>query len=336
MKLLVYSDVHASPDRLHDVIATENWITKLAEEKSIDLVLFLGDRFKLRSPEGWLRDEMDKLIFDRDSRGIKSVYLVGNHDQYEKRQGSYTSYGAVRLFGKMLKNTIVVDSVVGFRCKDCEFYAYPYASAIALPTHQLYIGETTDVKFKIALVHGIVEGAVFSNNYMAQGAEIKWKALEDIGVQYVFAGDIHKKQVLQYKDKIFGFYPGAALALDKGDCNEEKGCMIVDTDKNEIKFVENPVAPKFLRFFSDNLKESRGAWVWVDAKEDVDVEMLKKKFGYARVFVNYVETEKESIAEDIEDKSIVDELNEYLKKGCQIKDEELARYMRYIEQFINE
>lgn len=315
LRFVVYSDIHHSVERLEDTLKVEEQITNYCLENGVKLVLFLGDRFKWRNPQGWLRDIVDRKWVERLNKGIEIVTLTGQHDQYEK-SGELHSYMTFNVFDK--ENITVVDKFLIFEFGHFILYCVSYGGF----ENYLKWVENSQLKkdcFNIFLMHGMIKGAKVSeeSDFITDGVDRE--NLEDFDL--VLCGDIHLPQMLEFK-KTKGGYVGSVLQLTKADIGSERGfldvtCSIDNGRKNvEWKFIKSS-APDFIEVDFDeikNVEDYTNCFVYVKVK-DLDKKkektLMELKKVAKQVFV-IQEKEVKTELKPVVGKNIYEEIDLYL------------------------
>lgn len=217
MKILLYSDLHLRPERLKDCDIVLRQVAKLYEEYGCDLMVNLGDTFQTR---GIVNTScltlLDHHYKDFHRRGIKQVIIVGNHDQ-EDHSGAVhpmSIFDDVKSWdGWHVVDKPVVIHEIGF----C-----PYMND--LKEDDLPSGVDS------LCVHWGIQGARRNDsNVDSDGVPAGW--LEKY--KRVFSGHYHFRNSFKNIQ-----YVGSPMQQNFGEMGQEKGCLIWDTDTDQLDFVE--------------------------------------------------------------------------------------------------
>ena len=107
MKAFVFGDCHIGRYN-HQQVTDESfgiwdWAEKYIAE--VDIIIFLGDRFRSRDPEGSIRDIGDIGLW-RIAKKKPVIAICGNHDFYYKHGSIENNYGVMKQIDNV---TVVVD-----------------------------------------------------------------------------------------------------------------------------------------------------------------------------------------------------------------------------------
>ena len=153
-----------------------------------------------------------------------------------------------------------------------------------LPTFPEIIG---DVKYKIALFHGSFQNAKLFNGDCIRDENnpypLEW--IKDF--DYVLLGDIHKRQVFNYKKKTICGYSGSLVQQNFGENLVEHGYLIWDLENKKINEI--------------NVYNKIG---YINIKENESEEILIRINGsYEILLKDYIINNKKYIPEKIEIKT---------------------------------
>jgi len=120
-----------------------------------------------------------------------------------------------------------------------------------------------DVKYKIALFHGTFISCKLFNGDIIKDDDNSSYPLEMIkDFDYAILGDIHKRQIFNYKNKVIGGYPSSLIQQNFGEDLIEHGYLIWDLYNKKIKEV--------------NVYNDIG---YINIKENANGEILIRKNG---------------------------------------------------------
>jgi len=170
---------------------------------------------------------------------INRVYIIhGNHDfiQSELNHPTLVSSSSFNI-----DNLIILDKTTTFNINDIGFSyvsiddtldIYRNSGRIQdLPKFPDIIG---DVKYKIALFHGLFAYAKLYNGQEVR-EEYKPYPLEWVkDFDYVLLGDVHKRQIFNYKKTICG-YSGSLIQQSFGENVVEHGYLIWDLENKKVE-----------------------------------------------------------------------------------------------------
>lgn len=258
MKIGIFSDIHihnwkrfAKPSTLYLGINSRAeaclevlfQIGTIAKEEPLDCILFCGDFFESRGNVSIPLVVASKIILS-EILDICPIFAVsGNHDLVG---ASSESISALNMFDSL-------NSENGFTILDNRIVGYRELSIAGIPNgSSLSRIDDEDKKGKILIMHHHVTGArMSSSSSMMVKSDISIEQIEEymerFGYSYCFIGDIHTRQKLE--DNIW--YVGSTLQHDFGE-TQNKGILILDTDKSSIEFREIP-SPKFFSIGEDEI-----------------------------------------------------------------------------------
>lgn len=347
LRLLAYSDIHHGVERLQETIRVEEQITDYCIKNSIKTVIFLGDRYKKRDPQGWVKDAVDDVLMKRSRLGIRMLVVVGNHDQYDKTR-EYTSCGSFGIF--KVDNILVAEKHVTVEIGKFKIYLFPFGSFNA----DFKRGVLEQDSFNIFCGHGIIEGALASDSSDFRFKNgIKKEDLSDFDL--VLCGDVHLPQRLEFAGSATGGYVGSVLQLTKADINSERGfldieCSIGIDGKKDMKweFVKSD-ASEFMeidinqvtRRISDGEIDDKykGMVVYVkvskfDASELRLVKELRKKAK--SVFVVQEKEFVENVIEQKRSNNVKEDIENYIETvETGLDKEKLKEYVYKVLKAVN-
>ena len=153
-----------------------------------------------------------------------------------------------------------------------------------LPTFPEIIG---DVKYKIALFHGSFQNAKLFNGDCIRDENNPYQLEWVKDFDYVLLGDIHKRQVFNYKKKTICGYSGSLIQQNFGENVVEHGYLIWDLENKKINEI--------------NVYNKIG---YINIKENESEEILIRINGsYEILLKDYIINNKKYIPEKIEIKT---------------------------------
>lgn len=290
VRILFFSDLHANNfkaysfllsngrnNRLQHAVDIIYEIKRLAKSQKCDAVLFGGDLFHIRPGMGSMSISVFNAVFEAIANlrlGINFVgLLVGNHDQGD-RSGLEHSIFAFQSI------VTVMDKPEWHKIKDIKILSLPAHSDKKYLKNQLdtLINEDQDNSKKILLGHLGIDGAKVNESFILN--DDQKLSVADLHPDYftqVFLGDYHQPQSLRSNVH----YIGATHHHNWGDANSDRGCLIYDTETNEIERFELESAPKFVsipfeKLKKDNLENIFGNYVRVTSKKVIKQNIIEK------------------------------------------------------------
>lgn len=241
-RIIIFSDVHFGKSRdshlkLDATTATVQWIVEQVLQQDAKTVFFLGDFFNNRS-------YLNVHTLNRAYESLKSLcnvanvyFIIGNHDLYLKASSDIHSLAPF----ESLENFFYID-------KPTEVGLPGGKSALMCPWHwdlKEYAMKDYDYLFGHFEPSGAaMTGSEYSTGKYTMGDLVRL-------APKVFSGHyhIHKEYPIDC-DVGRGLMRmvGAPLQLDWGDYGNTKGIYLLDVNKDECTFIENPVSPRYIKF----------------------------------------------------------------------------------------
>ena len=262
MRVFVFGDCHIGRYNLQQVTEESfvvwDWVEKHIAQ--VDIVIFLGDRFRSRDPEGSIRDIGDVGLW-RIAKKKPVIAICGNHDFYYKHGSIENNYGVMKQIDNV---TVVVDRAkVQLDGVNLEFLAFnqiPSGQGDYLFMHDEIIGVCSWART------GIQEGSLR-------------------GYKKVYSGHIHQRMK---KDNIT--YIGVPFQQDFKD-GEVTGGLIVDLATGMETWIDG-YGIKFVTGLRDSLVD---CVVRVETEEQKE-EALKR----GALFVEVIESQEATVVEATE------------------------------------
>lgn len=262
MKLIISGDWQLDAAPAHDRINPDtNRSTRFAEtvetiEGLIDAglaagaegLVHLGDLTENKNPRS-IELEAAANLFTRAMKDGRRVWAVaGNHDGsvFSISASSFSPLAKMRTDSFKLFHKVELDEEIGM-------LAVPYAHK-ALPgdvrnmVQAALSGSDAGLPGKKKLFAAIHYGVVGTSGPCAVGprnlvlANSDYLDAEDLScdrLSEVFAGHIHKAQVLDMTTKCKAYFPGSPVICDMGERNDPKTWILFDTVTREVKI--NPI-----------------------------------------------------------------------------------------------
>lgn len=246
MRFGLTADVHSHPwtqfatrnaegrnTRLLDCLSVFGQARQLAEQKLIDKFFVLGDLFHART-----KIDIDVMVATWQAvlslaEVCEVIMLVGNHDCI----GRNASVHSLEPFKQIVT---VVDTPRSFDFDGYLVHAHPWCD----DTENLKKWLAELPPSHLVLLHqGIREAQVGPYGMTGHGS-LSIADLPLDRVQYVFAGDFHKRQRFGPDGRVH--YIGSPCQLTFGEAGEEKAISILDTETRVIETVPTN-SPRFFK-----------------------------------------------------------------------------------------
>lgn len=248
-KILLWADVHIHPhkksnERLKDCLDVQEWVFKVARERNIDHLVFLGDLFHDRQKIDVMSYQWTFQLFQKYLNGTRTqVYLLlGNHDLFHHLKCDISSVRPL----EAIENITVIGVPCTLTVAKRKISFLPYTEN---PFEDLKRLEAdNDDPYKILCGHMAVHGATLNFNF---GTKAEVGIEQDGGMTFldtnaftnwdwVFLGHYHGHQILDNKVE----YVGSPLQLSFGEAFQKKHIIIYDLETHEKEYVENDFSPQ--------------------------------------------------------------------------------------------
>ncbi len=251
-RALLFSDLHIHAhkdrvDRLQHGLDVLNWIFKLAEEKDVAYIFFLGDLFHERAKIDVLNYLKTFEVFMKhmieDSANRDMYLLVGNHDMYHKERWDINSVKPLTAIPRVH----IVDKPTQLNLGGRKIDWMPHTDN---PLKELkYLKEQNGVG-DVLLGHCAVHGALLNILYGTKA---------DVIVEYdndmmpvdsnafsdwpmTILGHYHGAQNLPNNVE----YIGSPYQLTYGEAFQQKHVILLDLETMEKEYIVNNFSPKHL------------------------------------------------------------------------------------------
>ena len=274
IKLLHLADLHIGVEnygrvdpatglhtRLLDYLARMDEAIDYGLAEGADAVLIAGDVYKNRTPNPTHQREFARRIRRIRRAGLPVLILLGNHDVSPAVGRAH----AIEIFETLAVEGVTIADRPGLhrletRAGPLQVIALPWVTRHALLTKEElrlvslleveamllqrienflhHAAEMLDADVPAVLtIHGTIDGAVV-------GAERQIMLGKDLvlpksvvalpGIDYVAMGHVHKHQVLGEHPPVV--YPGSIERIDFGEEHEDKGCVLAEIAKGQVRW----------------------------------------------------------------------------------------------------
>ena len=238
MKIMIYGDVHwcesssiirgigsKYSQRLENLIRSVSWVEITAQENHCDLVVMLGDFFD----KSVLTAQEISALNDIEWSDIKKIFITGNHEIGRADR----TFSTIDLFDSFPNSEVMSQSIeMLIAGKKCLFLPYFLEKdRPKITNHYDYIFSHNDIK-------GLQLGQFTSKEGFG---------IEEIenSCTYYFNGHIHNGMLVGKNIVNLGILSGQNFSED---ALTYLHCVcILDTETNELVFVENPYAFNFYK-----------------------------------------------------------------------------------------
>lgn len=271
MKLLVYGDVHWCESssivrgmgnkyskRLENLIESVSWVERTAAENKCSLIVMLGDFFD----KSVLTAQEISALNDIEWSDIKKIFITGNHEIGRADR----TFSTIDLFDSF-PNSEVISQSVEMTIADKKCYFLPYF----LEKDRPKITQNYDYIFS----HNDIKGLQLGQFVSKEGFDID--EIEK-SCKYFFNGHIHNGMFVGKNIINLGNLSGQNFSEDA--LTYSHNVCILDTETDELTFIENPYAFNFYKLGlinsdKDYLKLSLKKHAVVSATVNSDDEQLK-------------------------------------------------------------
>ena len=273
------------------IISISNQIKKLNLLLNEYIIIISGDIFHNKNIIGNYGLLLYKNFIEHLVKLGRVIIFHGNHDrnQSEIDQPSLVFSSTFNIDNLTILNdstTFNIDNI-GFSYVNIDdtLDIYRNSGRIQdLPTFPEIIG---DVKYKIALFHGSFQNAKLFNGDCIRDENNPYPLEWVKDFDYVLLGDIHKRQVFNYKKKTICGYSGSLIQQSFGENVVEHGYLIWDLENKKINEI--------------NIYNKIG---YINIKENETEEILIRINGkYEILLKDYINNNKKYIPEKLEIKT---------------------------------
>jgi DNA repair exonuclease SbcCD nuclease subunit len=281
MKVLLFSDHHSHKWKSHSII-TENGInsrlqqgidvlteiTDICYNEEIDFVFFGGDLFHVRNPISVDTFNMTYDAIKNLAANVHGLYmLVGNHDQLNRIGNVYNIHAFENIEGvKMMDHVGYWD--VAYEGEVLSVLSAPYDYDVSYTeqcVNELLCGIKSNTRCMLLGHFGIDKALVGSNHVLRDKHLLTTENICFSRFNKVFLGHYHKHQQLAPN----AYYIGSTMAQDWGDQGDRRGCLIWDTESDEVIFHEL-TSPRFL--LDPKQDEVKGNFVKITSNYDKELQ----------------------------------------------------------------
>lgn len=257
--------------RFEDVLGTVAWVFDTCIKRGCESVIVLGDIFESRTVlDLTVLDRACRLIHEK-SRHVRIIFVAGNHDSALRRP----DVNSIQVFRGVAE---IVESPTTLRTDDKTVLGLvPWYDDHASLTAGIDTVSKQGAEY--LFTHVLVEGAV------PKGKGLPLSALRPKKFRRVLLGDVHEP--VQLDDNVQ--YVGSPLQIDFRDAGGRRGFAILNTELNEVEFIENTHGPRFhvLRGKPEKGQVKKGDFVRVDVQGVQESEAIA---GMLRHLTEWVET----------------------------------------------
>jgi len=306
-KAAVFGDLHLgkhsdSPVHNQDCLDYTQWFCDQARNADVDAIIFIGDLFDNRS-----RMRLDTLSVGNRVvdmlRQVAPVYMIpGNHDMFYRHTRDITSISGYDCWDNVtVHNDPIVVEGVGF----VPFLVgTEYLDVINMDAKYLF-GHFELPNFLMNSTIQMPDRGQFNANQLS-------------GMEYIFSGHFHKRQLQVNSNKVPVWYIGSPFGHDFNDVGDQDRGMMILPYGGEPEFINYTDGPLYQRFSTSEIidllesggisKVTRGSSI-LEIKDDLSLELediseirdqLNELVRETRIYAGSV------ISEHTEDKQAVD------------------------------
>ena len=284
MKLLHFADIHIGMEnyskldpetglstRFLDFMKTFDFIVETALAEQVDAVVFAGDAYKTRDPNPTQQRGFGEHVKKIAKSGIPVILVVGNHDtpNASGKANTLDIYSALEIDNVFVSRKAELLNIKT-KSGNLQIITLPWLHKddyrkVGDQLKNLYdkIKSSSPV---ILLSHAEVEGASYGSEKgmaIANDVTVPLPLLQNKRLNYVALGHIHKHQVLAKNPLVV--YAGSPHRIDFGEENEDKGIILLEIQKSNVKsqnYISN------FKFISTNAREFLSVNVNLKADDD--------------------------------------------------------------------
>ncbi|GBF52191.1 DNA double-strand break repair protein Mre11 [Microcystis sp. 0824] len=249
--------------RLEDFMGSLSLCIDRAIASPVDLVLFGGDAFPDATPPPFVHEAFASQFRRLADANIPTVLLVGNHDQHSQGNGgvSLSIYRTLAVPGFIVGDRLTTHRITT-RNGDIQVITLPWLTRATLLTrpeteglslsgvNELLInrlepvleGEIRQLDTSVPtvlLAHLMADRASLgAERFLAvgKGFTVPLSLLNRPQFEYVALGHVHKHQNLNPSNDPPIVYPGSIDRVDFSEEKEDKGYVLIEVAKGEVKW----------------------------------------------------------------------------------------------------
>jgi exonuclease SbcD len=284
--------------RFEDFVAALRKAVDFSIEKEVDLFLFSGDAYKNASPEPIYQKHFASELKRLSAKGIKTVLVVGNHDQILRSTSSHSMsvFQSLEVPGMLTVDRPVLERI-DTKSGAVQLVGLPHVTRHQMLTLEKYsslpssaidrvlIENVTDILRgfydrldpelpTVVTAHMSVDTALAGiEQELLIGYTLTFpcEIFVDSRIDYVALGHIHKHQVVRTCNPLI-VYAGSLERIDFGEEREDKGFVHLELERGKVSHQFHSINPR--------------PFVTVDLDltgEDEPMEKLMKKLSQAAV-----------------------------------------------------
>ena len=260
--------------RLEDFMGSLSLCIDRAIASPVDLVLFGGDAFPDATPPPFVHEAFASQFRRLADADIPTVLLVGNHDQHSQGNGgvSLSIYRTLAVPGFIVGDRLTTHRITT-RNGDIQVITLPWLTRATLLTrpeteglslsgvNELLInrlepvleGEIRQLDTSlptVLLAHLMADRASLgAERFLAvgKGFTVPLSLLNRPQFEYVALGHVHKHQNLNPSNDPPIVYPGSIDRVDFSEEKEDKGYVLIEVAKGEVKWEFCPLPVRTFR-----------------------------------------------------------------------------------------
>lgn len=293
--------------RLEDFMGSLSLCIDRAIASPVDLVLFGGDAFPDATPPPFVHEAFASQFRRLADAKIPTVLLVGNHDQHSQGNGgvSLSIYRTLAVPGFIVGDRLTTHRITT-RNGDIQVITLPWLTRATLLTrpeteglslsgvNELLInrlepvleGEIRQLDTSVPtvlLAHLMADRASLgAERFLAvgKGFTVPLSLLNRPQFEYVALGHVHKHQNLNPSNDPPIVYPGSIDRVDFSEEKEDKGYVVIEVAKGEVKWEFCPLPVRTFRSIEVDVSEA----------ENPQKELLKalKKYDIQEAVIRLV------------------------------------------------
>lgn len=267
--------------RLLDYLERFDEAIAFGMEEQVDLVVIAGDIYKNRTPNPTHQREFARRINQLRSAGVPVFILTGNHDISASlgKAHSIEIFDALTVEGVTIADRLRTH-LIPTRSGPVQIIALPWVTRHALLTRdEMRLASFGEIEAELRRrIERFIEGAVanldpniptiLAVHATVEGAEVGAERSITLGqdlvftrstlarpeLDYVAMGHIHRHQAIGQHPPIV--YPGSIERIDFGEREEQKGCVLVELERNNTRWRFHPLAARPFISIEVDIRES--------------------------------------------------------------------------------
>ena len=260
--------------RVEDFISRMMDIAREAIRLRADFLVVAGDIFQSTHPRGWLLHEFARFIRVLVENRVQVVAIAGNHDQPRVVDSSthLDALAELKIRGfHYVRRPTAIELEGAYSGRRVRFICLPYVhptltkeGALDTMAYERMVesklrelAEEPSADYTVTVAHFLVYGAKEGSERLLRPgvyeAPVSPRIFTLPSVSYTALGHVHKHQEVARR----AFYSGSIERVNFGEASEEKGFIVVEEERGELKPRFSPLPCRKMVSLSVDVSGSR-------------------------------------------------------------------------------